>query len=145
LLLFTLEMNRGWLVLAGVGLISLLAFGVTLEAINDPAQLSAIPFTPWDFLTYSIIALAILTLIHVVRKRNPRKALVRKWTSRLAQQGARIRTSLCLASDGSALIDTTLSKGADYLSFLQKRDGGCWMTKHSICGGPDRDLENSHA
>jgi hypothetical protein len=65
-----------------------------LEAINDPEQLSAIPFTPWDFLTYSIIALAILTLIYVVRKRNPRKALVRKWTSRLAQQGARV-DSVC--------------------------------------------------
>jgi len=111
-------MNRGCLVLAGLGLISLLAFGVTLEGINDPEQLTAIPFTPWDFLTYSILALAILTLIHVIRKRNPRTALVRKWTSRLAQQSARIRTSLCLASDGSALIDTTVSKGADSRKFF---------------------------
>jgi hypothetical protein len=110
-------MNRGCLVLAGLGLLSLLAFGVTLEAINDPQQLTAIPFTPWDFLTYSILALAILALIRLVRKRNPRRALVRKWTSRLAQQGGRIRTSLCLASDGTALIDTTVSKGTESRKF----------------------------
>ena len=47
----------------------------------------------------------------------PRQGLVRKWTSRLAQQGACIRTSLCLASDGSALIDTTVSKGAESRKF----------------------------
>jgi hypothetical protein len=110
-------MNRGCLVLAGLGLVSLFAFGVTLEAINDPQQLTAIPFTPWDFLTYSVLAFAILALIRLVRKRNPRRALVRKWTSRLTQQGARIRTSLCLTSDGTALIDTTVSKGADSHKF----------------------------
>jgi hypothetical protein len=37
-------MNRGCLALAGLGLLSLLAFGVTLEAVNDPEQLTAIPF-----------------------------------------------------------------------------------------------------
>jgi hypothetical protein len=110
-------MNRGCLALAGLGLLSLLAFGVTLEAINDPEQLTAIPFTPGDFLTYSLIALAILTLIRSVQKRNPRKALVRKWTSRSAQQGGRIRISLCLASDGTALIDSTVSKGAGSRKF----------------------------
>jgi hypothetical protein len=110
-------MNRGSLTLAGLGLLSLLAFGVTLEAINDPEQLTAIPFTPWDFLSYSILALAILALIRVVRKRHPREALVRKWTSRLAQQGGRIRISLWLASDGTAVIDTAVSKGADSQKF----------------------------
>src|ERR1700751_1146160 len=110
-------MNRGCLALSGLGMLSLLAFGVTLEAINDPEQLSAVPFTPGDFLTYSILALAILTLIRLVRKRNPRKALVRKWTSRLAQQTGHIRTSLRLASDGTAMIDTTVSKGASSRKF----------------------------
>jgi hypothetical protein len=100
-----------------LGLLSLLAFGVTLEAINDPEQLTAIPFTPWDFLTYGVLALAILALIRIVRKRNPRKALVRKWTSRLAQQNGHIRTRLRLASDGTALIDTTVSKGTDSHKF----------------------------
>ncbi len=61
--------------------------------------------------------LAILALIRFVRKSNPRKALVKKWTSRLTQQDGRIRTSLCLASDGTALIDTTVSKGADSHKF----------------------------
>ena len=98
-------------------MLSLLAFGVTLEAINDPEQLSAVPFTPGDFLTYSILALAILTLIRLVRKTSPRKALVRKWTSRSAQQGGHIRISLCLASDGTALIDSTVSKGVGSLKF----------------------------
>jgi peptidoglycan/LPS O-acetylase OafA/YrhL len=75
-------MKLGCLALAGLGLLSLLAFGVALEAINDTKQLTAIPFTPWDFLTYSILAFAILALIQSVRKGNRRKALVRKWTSR---------------------------------------------------------------
>jgi hypothetical protein len=110
-------MNRGCLALSGLGMLSLLAFGVTLEAINDPEQLSAVPFTPGDFLTYSILALAILTLIRLVRKTSLRKALVRKWTSRSAQQGGHIRISLCLASDGTALIDSTVSKGVGSLKF----------------------------
>jgi len=42
---------------------------------------------------------------------------VRKWTSRLAQQNGRIRTSLRLASDGTALIDSTLSKGTESRKF----------------------------
>ena len=42
------RMNRGCLALAGLGLLSLLVFGVTLEALNDPKELSAIPFKPWD-------------------------------------------------------------------------------------------------
>ena len=110
-------MNRGYLALVGLGLLSLLAFGVTLEAINDPEQLTAIPFTPWDFLAYSLIALAIVALIRLVRKPDPHKVLARKWISRVAQQGGRIRTSLCLASDGTALIDTTVSKGANSRTF----------------------------
>jgi hypothetical protein len=110
-------MNRGCLALAGLGLLSLLAFGVTLEAINDPEQLTAIPFTPWDFLTYSLIALAIVALIRLVRKPDPHKVLARKWISRVAQQGGRIRTNLRLASDGSAVIDTIVSNGADSRKF----------------------------
>jgi hypothetical protein len=35
-----------------LGLLSLFVFGVTLETLNDPKELSAIPFKPWDFLTY---------------------------------------------------------------------------------------------
>jgi hypothetical protein len=129
-------MNRGCLALAGLGLLSLLAFGVTLETINDTEQLIAIPFTPWDFLTYSLIALAIPVIICLVRKRNSRKALVRKWTSRLTQQGGRIRTSLRLASDGTALVDTTVSKGTESRKFSTQARWHCWITKHSICGGP---------
>jgi len=42
---------------------------------------------------------------------------VRKWTSRLAKQNGHIRTSLRLASDGTALTDTTVSKGTDSRKF----------------------------
>src|ERR1700740_127797 len=110
-------MNRGCLALAGLGLLSLLAFGVTLEAINDPEQLTAIPFTPWDFLTYSLIALAIVVIIRLVRKPDPHKVLARNWISRVAQQGGHIRTRLRLASDGSAAIDTIVTNGADSRKF----------------------------
>src|ERR1700760_4891776 len=110
-------MNRGCLALVGLGLLSLLALGVTLEAINDPEQLTAIPFTPWDFLTYSLIALAIVAIIRLVRRSDPHKVLARKWISRVAQQGGRIRTKLRLASDGSAVIDTIVSNGADSRKF----------------------------
>ena len=79
-------------------MLSLLAFGVTLEAINDPEQLGAVPFTPGDFLTYSLIALAIVALIRLVRKPHSHKVLARKWKSRVAQQGGRIRTNLRLDS-----------------------------------------------
>jgi hypothetical protein len=106
-------MNGGCLALAGLGPLSLLAFGVTLEAINDPQQLTTIPLTPWDFLTYSLIALAIVTLIHLVRRPNPHKVLARNWMSKVAKQDARIRTNLRLTLDGSAVIDTIVSKGAD--------------------------------
>src|SRR5689334_16758651 len=92
-----------------LGLLSLLAFGVSLEVLNDPKQLTAIRFTPWDFVTYNLITLAIPAIIRLVRRPDPRKTLVRKWTSRLAQQNGHIRTSLRLASDGTALTDTTVS------------------------------------
>jgi hypothetical protein len=98
-------------------MLSLLSFGVTLEATNDPEQLTAVPFTPGDFLTYSLIALAIVALIRLIRKPDPHKVLARKWISRVAQQGGRIRTNLRLASDGSAVIDTIVSNGADSRKF----------------------------
>src|ERR1700739_1890220 len=110
-------MNRGCLALTGLGLLSLLAFSVALEAINDPKQLTAIPFTPWNFLTYSLIAIAIVALIRLVRKPDPHKVLARKWISRVVQQGGRIRTSLLLASDRSAGIATIVSNGADSRKF----------------------------
>ena len=78
----------------------LFVFGVTLEAINNPKELTAILFTPWDFLTYGVIALAILTLICLLRKRDPRKALPGNWTSQVAHEGVRIRTGLRLAPNG---------------------------------------------
>lgn len=110
-------MNRGCFVLAGSELISLFAFGLTLEAINDPQELSAIPFSPWDFVTYTLIAVAIVAIIRVVRKRNPRKAIARTWTSRLTRQGSRVSSSLRLAPDGSTQINTTVSQGTDSRTF----------------------------
>jgi hypothetical protein len=121
-------MKHGCLAISGLGLISLFVFGVTLEAVNDPKELTAIPFTPWDFFTYGLIALAILALGRLIRKRHPREALVRKWTSRLAQQGGRIRISLWLASDGTAVIDTAVSKGADSQKFSTKAR---WQLLHN--------------
>lgn len=84
-----------------------------MEAINDTEQLTAIPFTPSDFFTYSLIALVIVALIRLIRKPDPHKVLARKWMSLVAQQGGRIRTNLCLASDGNAAIETIVSNGAD--------------------------------
>ena len=110
-------MNRGCLVLAGLALVSLFSFGVTLEAINDPEQLTAIPFTPWDFVTYALTALAIVALIRLVRKRDPRKTLLRTWTSRLTQDGGRIRSTVSLNPDGTALIDANITKGGDSRRF----------------------------
>src|SRR5258708_39594592 len=74
-------MNRGCSTLFGLGFLSLFVFGVTLEALNEPKELSATPFKPWDFLTYGLIALGILLLIRIVRKPDPRKTLAGKWTS----------------------------------------------------------------
>jgi hypothetical protein len=99
-------MKHGCLALSGLGLTSLFVFGMTLEAINDPKELSAIPFTPWDFITYGLIAIAILALVFVVRKRDPLKALPGKWTSDVAHNGARFRTILRLDPDGNAEIQT---------------------------------------
>jgi len=99
-------MKHGCLALSGLGLTSLLVFGVTLEAINDPKELSAIPFTPWDFITYGLIAIAIPVLVFFVRKRDPRKTLLGKWTSHVMHNGARFRTTLRLDPDGNAEIQT---------------------------------------
>src|ERR1700751_6130805 len=104
-------MNRGCVGRAGLGLLSLLTLEVKLQGINNPEELTAIPFTPWHFLAYSLIALAIVALVRLGRKPYPHKVLARKWISRVAQQGGRIRTNLRLASDGRALIDTIVSNG----------------------------------
>jgi hypothetical protein len=98
-------MIRGCLTLSGLGLLSLFVFGVTLEALNDPKELSAIPFKPWDFLTYGLIALGFLLLIRIVRKPDPRKTLAGKWTSDVKNERGRIRTALRLNQDGNAQID----------------------------------------
>jgi hypothetical protein len=110
-------MNRGCLVLAGLGLLSLLAFGVTLEAIDDPKELTAIPFSPWDFVTCGLTALGIVAIVRLVRRPNRCKAIARTWTSRLTRQGSRVRSSLRLAPDGSAQINTMVSQGIDSRTF----------------------------
>ena len=99
-------MKHGCLALSGLGLTSLFVFGVTLEAINDPKELSTIPFTPWDFITYGLIAIVIPAFVFVVRKRDPHKTLLGKWTSDVAHNGARFRTTLRLDPDGNAEIQT---------------------------------------
>jgi hypothetical protein len=71
-------MNRGCVTLFGLGLLSLFVFGVTLEALNDPKELSAIPFKPWDFLTYGLIALGILLLISHCPETGPAENAGRK-------------------------------------------------------------------
>src|SRR5258708_13919772 len=101
-----LSMNRGCVTLFGLGLLSLFVFGVTLEALNNPKELSAIPFKPWDFLTYGLIALGILLLIRIVRKPDPRETLAGKWTSDVKNERGRIRTALRLNQDRNADIDT---------------------------------------
>src|SRR5260370_18389028 len=98
-------MMRGCLTLEGLGLLSLLVFGVTLETLNDPKELSAISFKPWDFLTYGLIALGIPLLIRIVRKPDPRKTLAGKWTSDVKNERGRIRTALRLNQAGNAQID----------------------------------------
>ena len=110
-------MNRGCLALAGLGLLSLLAFGVTLEAIDDPKELTAIPFSPWDFVTYGVTALGIVAIVRLVRRPNRCKAIARTWTSRLTRQGSCVSSSLRLAPDGSAQINTTVSQGTDLRTF----------------------------
>src|ERR1700751_1384640 len=99
-------MKHGCLALSGLGLTSLFVFGLTLEAINDPKELSAIPFTPWDFIAYGLIAIVIPAFVFVVRKRNPHKTLPGKWTSYVTHNGARFRTTLRLDPDGNAEIQT---------------------------------------
>src|SRR5580704_11319653 len=102
---YSLSMIRGCLTLSGLGLLSLLVFGVTRETLNDPKELSAIPFKPWDFLTYGLIALGIPLLIRIVRKPDPRKTLAGKWISDVQNERGRIRTALRLNQDGNAEID----------------------------------------
>jgi hypothetical protein len=99
-------MNRGCLALSGLGLISLFVFGVTLEAVNDPKELRAIPFTLCDFITYGLIAFAIQMLVRLTRKRDPGKTLTGKWTSDVTRDGTRYRSALSLDPDGSAEIYT---------------------------------------
>ena len=92
--------------LSGLGLTSLFVFGVTLESVSDPKVLSAIPFTPWDFITYGLIAIAIPAFVLIVRKRDPHTTLPGKWTSHVTLNGARFRTTLRLDPDGNAEIQT---------------------------------------
>jgi hypothetical protein len=99
-------MKQGCLAISGLGLTSLFFFGVTLEAVNDPKQLSAIPFTFRDFITCGLIALAILMLVRLTRKRDPRKTLTGKWRSYMTRDSTRYRTALTLDPDGSAEIRT---------------------------------------
>jgi hypothetical protein len=99
-------MKHGCLALSGLGVMSLFVFGVTLEATSDPKELSAIPFTPWDLITYGLIAIASPALVLIVRKREPRKTLPGKWTSHVTHNGARFRTTLRLNPDGNAEIQT---------------------------------------
>lgn len=106
-------MNRGCLVIFGLALLSLFAFGITLEAVNDPKELTAIPFSPWDFVTYGLTAIGIVAIVHFVRRPNRCKAIARTWTSRLTRQGSRVSSSLRLAPDGSAQINTTVSQGTE--------------------------------
>lgn len=106
-------MNRGCLVIFGLALLSLFAFGITLEAVNDPKELTAIPFSPWDFVTYGLTAIGIVAIVHFVRHPNRCKAIARTWTSRLTRQGSRVSSSLRLAPDGSAQINTTVSQGTE--------------------------------
>jgi hypothetical protein len=78
---------------------------MTRRVLNDPKELSAFPFNPWDFLTYGLIALGILLLIRIVRKSDPRKTLTGKWTSDVKNERGRNRTALRLNQDGNAEID----------------------------------------
>ena len=99
-------MKHGCLAISGLGLISLFVFGVTLEAVNDPKELTAIPFSPWDFLTHGFVALAILALVRLTRRQDPCRRLPGKWISVLVLEGERFRTALRMDRDGSAQIDT---------------------------------------
>jgi hypothetical protein len=99
-------MKHGCFAISGFGLISLFVFGVTQEAVDNPKELTAIPFSPWDFLTYGLVALAVLALVRLTRRQDPRKRLPGKWTSVLMLEGERFRTALRIDRDGSAQIDT---------------------------------------
>jgi hypothetical protein len=71
---------------------------------TTPKELSAIAFTPWDFITYGRIAIAILMLVRLTRKPDTRKTLAGKWTSDVMRGGTRCRTALSLDPDGNAEI-----------------------------------------
>ena len=98
-------MKRTCLAISGLGPSEPVRFWRHAEALNDPKELSAIPFKPWDFLTYGLIALGILLLIRIVRKPDLRKTLTGKWTSDVKNKHGRIRTALRLNQDGNAEID----------------------------------------
>jgi len=125
-------MNRGCLTLFGLGLLSLFVFGVTLEALNDPKELSAIPFNPCDFLTYGLIALGILLLVRIVRKPDPRKTLVGKWASDVKNERGRIRTALRLNQDGNAEIDIKGKVAGSDERLRTALDGRFWTTEAYI-------------
>jgi hypothetical protein len=99
-------MKHGCLAISGLGHISLFVFGVTLEAVNDPKELAAIPFTTWDFLTYGLVALAIVALVRLIHGQDLRRKLLGKWTSVVMLEGERFRTALRIDRDGNTQIDT---------------------------------------
>ena len=99
-------MKHGCFAILGLGLISLLVFGVTLEAVDDPKELTAIPFSPWDFLMYGLVVLAILALVRLTRRQDLRKKVLGKWTSVVMLEGERFHTSLRIDPDGHAVFDT---------------------------------------
>jgi hypothetical protein len=137
-------MNRGCLALFGLALVSLFVFGVTLGAVNNPKELSAIPFTAWDFVTYGLFTLAILLLIRIVRKPDPRKTLAGKWTSNVRHKGSRFRTGLRLDLDGSAEIYTKEKVGA---SVRRIRTNAQWQLLDDktlyLCGSKPSPVKSS--
>jgi hypothetical protein len=123
-------------VLAGLGLVGFFAFGVTLEAINDPQQLTAIPFSPWDFVTYGLMTLAMMALIRLVRRPDQRKRLdgpgLRGLHSKAAVYGPSYAW-LPTVAPSSTLLSLKEPVAA---SFQRTPAGSSSITRPSISGTP---------
>jgi hypothetical protein len=106
-------------------------------------MLSAIPFKPWDFLTYGLIALGIPLLIRIVQKPDPWKTLRGKWASGVKNERGRIRTVLRLNQDGNAEIDM---KGTVAGSDKRLRTSARWQVLDDrslhLLGTQSANLEN---